>query len=663
MMSPNVNNQFGPFEDLFKEVRMQAKKKSRRYIAIFVVICLAFGLIGFLCGRASAAAGDTKTFNNDTFDSPNWRTLYSYVHEFLEEHSEDGFEFMVLGQVTNQYNQRYNSWSITISQWPIKNMGGQMEVYLSEQGNALGVRGFWIDNNGSVSNVVYNSVGSTQYGYRYYPTSYPNIGSYSYGWFWSSHENDICPANLIVPEFLPPPDPRTFSVTKKYDNGNYWLYCEVEPYNFNYFYITFEYQDSLGTFSKTIGRDDIVRFEDIADPPYYAAGFWINPNDISQYKFTLKGAEIFTNGEYGDKSVELDLIFNEDPFPLPTGYGDVTSYSEYNVFRNPGIIGANRDVLHIGYIDGNSSLLSWYDSYGTCMQPFRLRWIALPDFMWDWPQSGVGDWALEEFYQLFEQYDVVILGVSPTIFNKLYPYNDALMANWTSNYTWLAGDYAIYGADDVIAKIMGLQSDYLSLDKVHSDSAFTESDYETVGFVWTRTLLLKQVSYFCGDTSERLLEFERRLVDTDDGVLTMIQNKLVDMYVQDNQYYNSVLSGLGNISYALNGLDFGVLDSISIKLDRIIGYLDFDLNIDISKLSHPWVDIYSFAKNMFDDSEPMWASLGYAGEALYDGLEVTPQYDVNQLPQITGGIPLFPTIGPDVPLIPTLTPTPIPIGG
>ena len=649
MMSQNVNNQFGPFEDLFKEVRLQAKKKTRRYIAIFVAICLSFGLIGFVCGRASASEIPTGYYDFETLLGSMGVGGVQNILDTVEEYFAD-YPFVFCF---------FDSWDTSMC---LIYMLDDEPTYNSATDSLFGDASghlLWCDSSGLDldQTISFSSQWLTNHSYGYFYYSWDLIDT-------GSGSSVVLPANLDISYLYP--DNRQFNVFKKRENGNDWIYFEMSPLESSDFVsIAFTYYDTLGTFVKVLFSFDTLRLSTIAESPseVWTVGYF-NPNLISDFKYTIVQAEVVTTDfSYGSKTISLDLVFNEEPFPLLPGSGDVTSFSTYNVFRNPGIIGANRDTLHLGFIEGNSSLLTWYDTYGTCKQPFRLRWIALPDFMWDWPQSGVGNWNLEEFYQLFEQYDVVILGVSPTIFNKFYPYNDGTISNWAGNYAWLVADYALYGADDVIAKIMGLRSEYLSLDKAHSDSTFTESDYELVGFVWTRTLFLKQISYFCGDSSERLLEFETRLIDSDDGVLTMIQTKLVNMYEQDNAFYNSILPAVRDVTYALNNLDFGVLDIISAKLDRIIGYLDFDLNIDISKLGHPWSDIYVFAKNMFEDSEPMWSSLGYAGETLYDGLEITPQYDVNRLPQITGGIPLFPTIGPTVPLIPSLTPTPTPSGG
>lgn len=648
-----------------ERVRVEARRKLRKLVAIIVVLCLFFGMIGFVCGRASAnnfQYGSEVTFSRDLFDSSDWTSLYDYVVTYLSDHTE--FQYMALCNDPRFWQNNLQYWAIVVCTDPILNWSSGASIFTEFPDSEI----LYFGNNSydhSVYSYSYGSAGSSDSLYQYSPLVGGNFRqpAFNYGTCWNSSDNFVGSKNLIVPQFAPP-DNRSLTASKVYLTDNYYLQVEAYPaFASDFGYVTLTYYDTLGTFTKTLSRSDGIRVSEVGeDASNSFVTLTINPNLVSQYKFTVTGVDYVSSGDFGSKSVlQLDLIFNEDPFPMPSGWDSINSYSTYNSYSSIGVVGGGIATFEIGFLNNNQSLLSWRESSGKVHQPFRLSWIVLPDFLWDYGAFQFADFNLEEMYQLFESYDVVILGVGPSFFNDLYP-DHVDPAGVKDNYDFVKSAWQLgLGVDYCISVIDGFESPYRSCNRADSDEVFTITRSSRFGFIWTRNFLLKQISWYCGDTSERLLELESRLVDENDGALTSIQEKLNYLYEDNNGFINDCLHSLSDISYALNNLDVGALGDISLKLDRIIDYFDFNIDIDVTKLARPWSDIFLFTKRMFDDSVPMWDSISSSASTLYDGLPVSNQYDVESLPDISGPIPLFPTIAP-IPVIPTFSPTPVPIG-
>lgn len=677
-MNGNVNNQSMSFDEIFKDVYVQAKMRTRRVVALVVVICLVFGLIGFVCGRASAYSQPGTLTVSDFVNLNTYSQIRSYYADFVSDSFELGCTYTccVIAYDSNSRVNRYIFASSDMdfvcvdshSCWHFQN-GAQVRFctsnsYANSTSHALPDTKSYIAGSGSGE---YVHDGTPYFSINPDSIVYSSVWSVlSQGQVYCNWEMYYGSSNLevnLVGAPDPHPDQRTLSASKVYLTDNYYLQVEAYPTRASDFgYVTLTYYDTLGTFTKTLGRSDGIRVSESGEDAVNSfVTLTINPNLVSQYKFTVTSVEYVSSGDFGDKSVsELDLIFNEDPFPMPSGWDSISSYSTYNTYSSIGVVGGGIATFDIGYLNNDPSLLSWRESSGKVHQPFRLNWIALPDFLWDYGFFQFANFNIEELYQLFETYDVVILGVGMATFNDLYP-DHVDPAGVKDNYDFVKSGWMSFGVDYAISIIDGFESPYRSCNRSDSDDPFTVTRSSQCGFIWTRSFLLKQVSWYCGDTSERLLELESRLVDENDGALTSIQEKLNYLYEDNNGFINDCLHSLSDISYALNNLDVGALGDISLKLDRIIDYLDFDIDIDVTKLARPWSDIFLFAKKMFDDSAPMWDSISSSASILYDGLPVSNQYDVESLPDISGPIPLFPTIAP-VPVIPTLSPTPVPIG-
>lgn len=666
---PNLDG----FQGIFKDYEKQIKKKARRTIAFIVIVCLFFGLLGFLCGRASADSfsyPSEVTFSRDLYDSIYWQQLYDYVSSYISSHPGT-YNYMALCFCQSFWlYPSISYWEVAISSDPFVSVGGTASLVTEYPDSD--VKLFMIE---SYDKVVWEinygvpSSGPSGYTYNVSVNGSFNQPAFNEGSIYVSNDNAFGPANLIVPQFAPP-DTRTLTASKVYLTDNYYLQVEAYPtFASEFGYVTLTYYDTLGTFTKTLSRSDGIRVSEVGEDAVNSyVTLTINPNLVSQYKFTVTGIEYDSSGDFGTKSIsQLDLIFNEDPFPLPNGWDSITSYSTYNSFSSIGVVGGGIATFEIGYLNNNQALLSWRESTGKVHQPFRLSWIVLPDFLWDYGAFQFADFNLEEMYQLFESYDVVILGVGSSIFNDLYPeYVDP--AGVKDNYDYVKSAWQLgLGVDYCISVIDGFESPYRSCNLADSDDTFTVTRSSQCGFIWTRNFLLKQVSWYCGDISERLLEIESRLVDENDGVLTNIQEKLNYIYEDNNGFINDCLHSLSDISYSINQLDFGSLGDISLKLDRIIGYLDFDIDIDINKLVSPWKEIFQIGKGLFDNSQFMWRNMIDSYDVLSDGLEVDPNYSDNVLlPSITGPVPLLPTVAPN-PLLPILTPVPtlvpISVGG
>lgn len=457
--------------------------------------------------------------------------------------------------------------------------------------------------------------------------------------------------NLDISAYLP--DLRTLYCELSYlDSDTYgelpYIYVSTsDTVDYLNSYCYFEYTDARGPGQTVTVLSDQYINPHIVDEDYSA---WIfSPSLISAYDCTLTSLTYYS-ADYGQKTIELniDIIYGE-AYPEVQDWNYFYYFTTYMESQDNDNIVYSYSTLYLSY--PYNSTYYYYDFEHSVLQPFTIKVLLMPDYMvgsiWgDLMNLGSSDMSL--FYQIYEQFDLILTNVNQSTFDAFYGQQgiyDSIYTDWNRDQK--------EGLRDLFA----LVPTYINANE-NVFSNLSASMYQTdVGFIYTRSFLMKRIITNLGDIDDRLLEFETRLVD-EDGVLYGIQSKLNNLYKQDNEFYNDMARFVRRWDY---WLDENVLGVISSKLDSILTRLNDILNsignvdvpVDLEDLGayRPLKAIYDFVYSLYG-----WTSdhIGFM-LASFNGLRTGYIGEVSGTP-----IPLMPYPS-DVPALPTINVTPIPV--
>ena len=393
---------------------------------------------------------------------------------------------------------------------------------------------------------------------------------------------------------------------------------------------TVNYTDTQGSYSygfQPYQYIDFSAYSDVNTHETYST-FKVNISSIpTSGAFTLTGATLDTATVWGSKSVTFAYSYGGDGISLPSNYTDVTYFNNFYESDYSGSIGATfLGTLYFGVYD-NGTAFYLRDSEDYLVQNFDVKFIALPNYLWSTTGTDLRQWNLEEYYELFEMYDVVILGLGENAFDELYG----------------VGKYSAWSqltVSQVINLIEKTTPEYKScpLDLLESNlSDFDFSFYwSNIGFIVTRNYLLKRTFYALGDVDSRLLDFESKLLG-EDGSLSALENKLILSLTQDNTFYNKMEDFWVNFTAFYNNL------LVEDWFNKVSGYLS-DIKNALLNTFEPLTDL----------SEPFLSIYKFFTGVLTDMVDLLPDFQSYSNKVVNPDVPMFPTPVPTVPLIPTL---------
>lgn len=606
----------------------KSRKKISRLVAVLLVAVM---LCTVLCGVSFASdwnmPSEHKEFGRDMFDSADWRTLYDYMVTTL---SGAGQDFDYYDHAVVCYEPRY---------W--QNNVGYYCVALVKRGTILNTDGI-----GTIITDVPNSVcvffSINTYGHSPSRNSYGSaitvqgVG-YSYsvaaGGSWNnpafSYGNIYCDCSLRGnPANMTYKDTRFLSIEPfRHFESDYLSVSTDADVESHGSLLTVYYTDSQGSFSYGFQPYQYLDLRTV-DDDYY--NFKVNISSIpSTGQYTITGAELASATSWGTKGVTLDLTYSGTDISLPSNYTNITYFTNFVESQNNSSIGATfKSNLYFGVYD-NGQGFYLRDGEDYLVQNFDVKFIALPDFLWNPNGSDVANWDLEEYYEIFESYDVVILGLGQFAFDELY--GVGLYLNLYNNFVTVSA---------VLNQIEKWTPEYVSTPKELFDEHIQDFEWSNywsnIGFIVTRNYLLKKIFYVMGDTSDILLDFESKLL-SETGSLASIESKLVLMLGHDNDFYNDAVDFFQSVKAFNDNLtliDFynrvlDILDAIKSKLSTT-----FEPLTDIPE---PFLTIYKFFTGV-----------------LTDMVDLLPDFQAYANKAVNPDVPMFPTPVPTVPLIPTL---------
>ena len=393
--------------------------------------------------------------------------------------------------------------------------------------------------------------------------------------------------------------------------------------------IRFDYTDSDGNnHYKVFSESDFHDIHyDIFEDVYT---FYLFPYLISSYEFTITAATYYSDlVEWGSKTIELDLTYNEGTiYPLPQDWNSVYTVNQYFQSRSNGTFNTGVSLLAL-----SDSGYFWIDNNRkVCHQVFDVKALFIPYFM----NSDLLSINLETLFQLYEQYDVIFTGVQPTQFNTLIP---------TLDYNDLYVYYSQNGFYPALQKLQEYYVFYHNLDYQHTYSDYTWTlSTDNVGFIVTRSFLLKRSLTALGDIDNRLLEFESNLVG-EDSLGASLQTKLDNILSLEHDFFTDVSNFFQKLEYNLNGLSLGRIEKYLEDIwSASVGERNFNYT---DLLPEPLKSIFLYFRGWFISStQYMQDFIDVSNSSLYGDDLMT--------------LPFEATVVPVLPFEPG-TPTPIPI--
>lgn len=605
-----------------------------RVLALAMATALAVALLPMHSASANDFMwGGDATFDADMFDSSDWRSLFSY---WLQYKANNGLEYPYSVAVCHDlryWQNRTEMWGFAVSSDDIVGFDsvGFGGVYTAFPDSDIVY--FGIDAYSHTPYMLHYASGVKVSDDLYcYTISYGGslqIPAFVYGDCWCSNNlNNGYSANLYLPES----DTRTFEVFQETYAGVDYLRVVVDfdIYGGHNCFLTLTYSDAQGSgYEYTYLRSQFVRNE--YDNPY--SEFHVPVSSLPTYgNFTITGATFTTASLWGTKSKLLNYSYAGDDIPLGDNYNTIISYNTFETLYGSSVISGNViGTLYVGTESVNNRVI-WKDSEDVFNCNYRLRIVAFPDFMWN---AGIGSTSitelqisLEEYYKMFEQCDVVLYGLNEDCFDDIYydGFYDSLDDIWNQGSALIDYFEKVFEEPPTARNLYPDESEY-NID--YYDTA--------IGIITTRNYLLKRIHYSLGDTDSRLLEFENKLLNSNNGVLTNIQNQFILSYEQDNDFYNKAYDSLRNVETIMTGLQFedffnGIID----KLTAIENALNF--TFDWESIPIPFKPIWQFFVKSFTLLSDYKADFESFSDALLDD-----------------DVPLLPTVTPDTPIIPLPT--------
>ena len=527
--------------------------------------------------------GENTTLSSDMFNSSQWRSLYAYLEPYLDDYS-----YAVVGYNPN-FNNRYSCYCVLLCSDEVVGIPDfGLGTVLCDYPDVTGMY-FWSStqyNDGQPynNNLAY---GGTYQGYYMYSMAYMgtvNLPMFRYGTLWSTNAIDGNLANLVYR------DSRYFTVTTSNYNDTPYLVvtADVDIENVTSM-LTVYYTDSMGSYSYTYA--DYQYVGKLFDNPY--SEFKVNVLTLpTDGDFVITGAKLTTSSlTWGEKEITLNYHFDGQNMPNPTY--DITYFNNYPPSDGDVPISASYfDTLEYLRYQGVDYIR---DGQGNFVCPFDCNFICIVSDQWNANSNHFVHIPDAGFYQLFEQYDVIMVGVNGSMMEYIYGPNVMIDTQW-SWAQYLAYIESLTPNCKTIGTVA--ESYYADMTNVYSQN--------NVGFIFTRSYLLKRLWASMGDVDERLLDLEYRLFNQESGVLTNIQLLIASNLEQNHLFFDKALDFFNSVNAQYNELRLmnfyqGVLDFLRDIRDALTEGISETLPpyiTDLEDIVEPFKSIFLFFKGV-----------------------------------------------------------------
>lgn len=367
------------------------------------------------------------------------------------------------------------------------------------------------------------------------------------------------------------------------------------------------------------------------------------------------------------KSVNWDLTNSpglEYDSPSNTYYYDIFYNESYNYNSDNGAAYAYGHVALTFSTDIHAPV--FWDTEETLIQPYAYSFIAIP--ILGSTRQKFFDENPFILYSLLHSYDVIIVDCSETAFNQFY--GTGAFSNFNSNVSdWNAESFILdfneWYTNHSTPDIHSLPYSLINNKPTHTSTYFA-------GIFYSHSFYQKSMLYLLGDSNERLLEFETRILG-EDGFAQELFKSLKQIYdlqytsfsdsitylkkiqyftnqVLVNDYFGKILIGITSLDASINDLESSFSSSMTStnnllsRINESILGLDLsfenitlqfpEFNFDIIVENHPTTNIeyfVDFVNNFFTalpdaDYSPL-VNIETDFSDLFDDLHVDDTFD------------------------------------
>lgn len=605
--------------------RLKLRSRILSVLLIVTVLTVSFSGVAFALPSGSLW-GENTTLSSDMFDSAQWRSLYAYMEPYLDDYS-----YAVVGYNPN-YNNRYSCYAVLLCSDPVVGIPDfGLGTVLFDYPDVTGMY-FWSSTQYQDGTPYNNNLGysGSYQGHYMYTMNYQgtvNLPMFRYGTLWSTSDIDSNFTNLFYR------DSRYFTVTTSTYNDSPYLVvtADVDIENITSM-LTVYYTDSLGSYSYTYA--DYQYVGKLFDNPY--SEFKVNVLTLpTDGDFVITGAKLTTSSlTWGEKEISLNYHFDGQNMPTPTY--DITYFNNYPPSDGDSPISVSyNDSLEYLSLSGVYYLR---DGQANFVVPFDCNFIAIYWEYWNdyGPSLAVPDNYL---YMLFEEYDVIIVGVESQMFDYIYGSGassgiDPSWNSWIRYYDYMCRLTPTCKSIGTVA-----ESYYAEMTSV-----FTQSE---CGIIFTRSYLLKKIWASMGDVDSRLLDLEYKLMNQESGVLTNIQLLLASNLDQNHTFFDKALDFFNSVNAHFNELRFlNFYENVLVYLRDIRDFLTGGIFetlppyvTGLGDIVEPFKSIFLFFKGVADET-----------------VSYLPDFQDYTRRMIDVNYPLFPTPIPTPIPIPYITP-------
>lgn len=610
---------------------MTIKGKRKRNIVIKSAFCFLLSLCLFLSSFCVSFAFDVPSSDEPVpFDFVvELQSARDWVADMLEQ-DPDGNIMVYKDMRSPQYNSNIWIWYIPadISIYVEPSTG---YIYANGKYGMAGIYQWWIGSGETGINNMTNQFpgntavsidGVTYYRFNGINQSYNNPdGEFYFSADFLDTGGGVS-ANLDISSYLP--SPYIFSAWLTEDKQ----YIGVSV-NFNVdvwdSLITVWGYDEFGptpyTFSRSDYRQVYFDLEDTIVSTFYLDISAIFSHYLGQ-DFTISSLSCLGWDDAHEEFLTVNWELSSVQYPTDYNPPDNTYY--YSTFINENYSYNNQNGTYVSF--GYSRLYYdadyFWDVEYTLIQPYKYSILFFPA-SYDPVIRGYTEDLLEIFPTLVLNVDVIVLDVPETCFDALY--GAGAFRSW-----WDLNQY--FGSTSSFSRQLGewYASHPLQLEAQPFGEVIGQPiSYNPFpcGIFYTDSFFFKSLSYLLGDSNDRLLEFETRLLG-EDGAWQVLMDGLKSMYDDNHEYFGDALSYMRSLTYFTDLLlrnDYfdkylNHLSSIDDKLDDIRRALtgaseeDFD-----NDLTSPWLDFYRYFKSLFTRSLPLLSNFSDTATEILDG--------------------------------------------
>ena len=420
-------------------------------------------------------------------------------------------------------------------------------------------------------------------------------------------------ANLDLTELLPPP----YIFNADLDNTGEVIICEVNfnPHVYSSFVTVWGYNEycSILYIYSSDEYNYLIEDEEGEPATYF---FYLDVGAItSAYlgsEYHIASISCFGWEDGTEITNSVDWNFTDEKTPGDYSPPDDTFY--YNTYYNESYhySSQNGAAASFGFIKMNLSTdpskPCFWDSEQTLVQPYRYSFVAIPNYIAHPAYISLFGHFLDSVLpSLCLSYDVVLTFVEPDVFQAIYGVSNVYFYDYmdfTNEDTFAHSLSSFYGSYPPL--INPLEWSYRSNPPTSSLRPGVSGCY------YTNSFFSKSLLYLLGDSNERLLEFESRLVGQD-GAFQVLLSSLKDMYDNDYGYYTKMLTYMSKLDYlvrVVSDLDYfnkvlNYLEQISSK-DFEIELPEFDFSTVLGKYSNSNISILTGFINDSVHALPSW---------------------------------------------------------